>query len=372
MHSRERLVAAIRRQEVDRVPANITYYTQDFSQAHFPMREGQDRREAHLEAYTRFGFDPLIGVGGGEARPWRVSDPGRWEVTEESRQTPEGYLQIHYRVQTPAGDLDTVYTQENQLSGWQEEPLVKDEGNLAALAYLPRPHVDVEEVDAAVDRLGDRGLGYIGVNGLWQQACYLRDMAEMAMDPLIRPEWAERYLGIVGGYLAEQAEALCRSKAEAFFINESYLGMGMSPRMFDRFVRPHDERLIQIAKDAGKLVLYHDCGLGRALLERFADMGIDYLETLTPPGAQGDIELEDARRRIGDRVCFRGAFNQQVLETGTPADIEAEVLRCLETMAPGRGYILCPSGPILGSVPMDNLQAFADAAREHCGRYGHA
>jgi len=227
-------------------------------------------------------------------------------------------------------------------------------------------------VDAAVDRLGDRGLCYIGVNGLWQQACYLRDMAEMAMDPLIRPEWAERYLEIVGVYLAEQAEALCRSKAEAFFINESYLGMGMSPRMFDRFVRPHDERLIQIAKDAGKLVLYHDCGLGRALLERFADMGIDYLETLTPPGAQGDIELEDARRRIGDRVCFRGAFNQQVLETGTPADIEAEVLRCLETMAPGRGYILCPSGPILGSVPMDNLQAFADAAREHCGRYGHA
>ena len=145
--------------------------------------------------------------------------------------------------------------------------------------------------------------------------------------------------------------------------------MGISLSVFERFIRPHDERVIRIAKDAGKLALYHDCGRCNALLEHFVDMGIDYLETITPYAAGGDIEIADVKKRIGAHVCLRGAVNHQLMATGTPAQVEQEVLHCLRTLAPGGGYILCPSGPILDDTPYENLLAFAEAAARYCPQY---
>lgn len=370
MNSRQRLWAALHHQPVDRVPANVTYYMGGFARANFSYADGEDHWRRHLGTYTRFGFDPLIGVGGSEAMPWRLSDPRRWDVQVETDYTAPGLTRETYTVHTPAGMLRTVYGDEPGESHWQIEPLVKGEEDLAAFAYLPGPKADIQGINRNVRRLGDEGLGFVSVNGIWQQACYIRRMEEMATDPFVRPEWTRRYLDIVGGYLAQQAEALCRSEAEALFINESYLGMGMSRAMFDEFVRPYDERLIQIARRSGKLVLYHDCGKGNALLERFVDMGISYLETVNPRAASGDMDPADVKRRIGGTVCLRGGFNHHLISRGTPEEIEQEVVDCLRTLARGGGYILCPAGPIENDTPMANLVAFAEAAQRHCGDYG--
>ena len=82
MNSRERLLAALRHEPVDRVPVNITYYMAEFIASHFPDT-GKERFEESLDRQLRFGFDPLVGLGGGGGCPWVVSDPGRWESREE-------------------------------------------------------------------------------------------------------------------------------------------------------------------------------------------------------------------------------------------------------------------------------------------------
>jgi uroporphyrinogen-III decarboxylase len=366
MNSKQRLLAALRHAPVDRVSANITYYMAAFRQQHFPRQEGEDPFEANLATEARFGFDPLIGLGGVDARPWRLEAPGRWEVRQEH--DPSSY-RVTYIAHTPAGEISTVYNDEPGMSGWQERPLIKEEGDLEPLAYAPVPEVDVAAINARWEKLGERGLGMVSVNGIWQQACFLRGMEDMAMDPYLRPEWTHRFLGILADDLAAQAEALCQSQVETFFINESYVGMGLSRKVFDAFVRPYDERLIQIAKAAGKLVLYHDCGLCNTLLESFRDMGIDYLEPLNPKAASGDIELADVKRRIGAQVCLRGGCNHELFSMGTPAEVRADVEQCLQTLAPGSGYMLCPAGPLDYDVKWDNLQAFADAAADLCGKY---
>ncbi|MFH1086091.1 MAG: uroporphyrinogen decarboxylase family protein [Chloroflexota bacterium] len=368
MHSKQRLLAALRHQPVDRVPANITYYMAAFQRQHFAPQPGRDPFEAHLETQTRFCFDPLVGLGGGADRPWRLNAPGRWEAHQEHATGPHGQV-VRYVVETPAGTLDTVYGGEADMSGWQLTPLVKEEGDLAALAYMPDQATNVEAINARWAQLGERGLGRVSINGIWQQACYLRGMEDMAMDPYLRPEWTRAFLGIVADWLARQTEALCRSQAEAFYINESYVGMGLSRSLFDEFVRPYDQRFMDIAKAVGKLVMFHDCGLANALLESFADMGIDYLEPLNPRAASGDVELADVKRRIGARVCLCGGFNHELLSFGSAEEIRREVAFCLETLAPGGGYILCPAGPLDTDVPMANLEAYADAARELCGAY---
>jgi hypothetical protein len=193
MDSRARLLAALRREPVDRVPVNITYYMAGFQRQHFPLNPNQDRFEALLETETRFGFDPLVGLGGGGGTPWTQNDPGRWE-TREKIVEQEGRRLITTIVETPAGQLTTNYSTERGMSGWQLEPLVKEERDVDKLAYLPRPDIDTAKIDSRRQQLGQRGLGYVSVNGIWQQACYLRDMEQMAMDPYLRPAWTHAYL----------------------------------------------------------------------------------------------------------------------------------------------------------------------------------
>ena len=364
LNSRERLVAALQHREPDRVPVNITYFVPAFHKAHFGSAPGQETWEAHLEAQIQLGFDPLIGVGGLSGQLWQLQPTAKW-IPRERVLEEHGDAQLtEYAVDTPTGTLTTVFRTEEGQGGWQVEPLIKRESDLQLLEYLPGPDVDDKRIDHNLRKLGSRGLGFVGVNGIWQQTCYVRGMSQMAMDLHERPGWAKRFLARLGERLAEEAAALCRTDAEVVFVNESYLGMGMSPATFEEFVRPIDQRLVETIKGAGRWALLHDCGRCNDLLEPFADMGIDYLETLTPRAASGDIEPGDVKRRIGDQVCLRGGFNHHIMSSGTPSDVEAEVRMCLDTMAPEGGYMLCPAGPILSETPLENLIVFAQAARQ--------
>ncbi|MBN1400720.1 MAG: hypothetical protein JXA74_07775, partial [Anaerolineae bacterium] len=140
MNCKERLLAAIQHQPVDRVPANITYYMAAFSRLYFPAEPEQNPFEARLATYTRFGFDPLIGLGGGVGRPWQQNDPGRWASRQERGSNGDDDL-ITYIVETPAGELSTTYNAPAGMSGWQMVPLIKEERDLEALAYLPAPAI---------------------------------------------------------------------------------------------------------------------------------------------------------------------------------------------------------------------------------------
>ena len=197
MNSRDRLWAALHRRSVDRVPVNVTYYMAGFYRQHLMPQMPREPRRERLESYTRFGFDPLVGVGGAEGRVWLLHEPGRWEVREEQGSL-NGEPTITYIVDTPGGQLSTVYGDTPDQSGWQLEPLLKREEDLDLLAYAPLPAVDVAAIDERVERLGDGGLGYVGVNGIWQEACYMRGMENLAMDALLNPAWTARYLGTAG------------------------------------------------------------------------------------------------------------------------------------------------------------------------------
>jgi uroporphyrinogen-III decarboxylase len=99
------------------------------------------------------------------------------------------------------------------------------------------------------------------------------------------------------------------------------------------------------------------------LLERIAAMGTDAMETFTPKDMGGDVRLAEAKRRIGDKVCMIGGFDQFHYFTGcTPEQTRAEVRRCFEEAGPGGGYILSPSDHFFeAEIPL--LTAFAEEAR---------
>jgi len=113
--------------------------------------------------------------------------------------------------------------------------------------------------------------------------------------------------------------------------------------------------------EVGKQVLAHGM---MPILERLVTLGSNALETFTPPAMGGDMNLAEAKRRIGDKVCFIGGFDQnRFFTTATPDETRAEVRRCFNEAGQGGGFILSPSDHFFEAKP-ELLHAFADEARK--------
>ena len=98
------------------------------------------------------------------------------------------------------------------------------------------------------------------------------------------------------------------------------------------------------------------------ILENIADMGVDAMETFTPVDMGGDVDLTEAKRRIGDRVCMIGGFDQFHFLTGcTPEDTRRRVRECFEAAGGNGGFILSPSDHFFDAEP-ELIRAFADEA----------
>ncbi len=128
------------------------------------------------------------------------------------------------------------------------------------------------------------------------------------------------------------------------------------------FVAPYDAPLIEAAHEAGVRVVYHTCGGMMPILESIAAMKPDAMETFTPPAMHGDTDLAEAKRRIGDRVCMIGGFDQvHDLTDCSPEQTRSRVRSCFEAAGAGGGYILAPSDHFF-DADVSLITAFAEEA----------
>ena len=99
------------------------------------------------------------------------------------------------------------------------------------------------------------------------------------------------------------------------------------------------------------------------MLDLIVAMGPDAIETLTPPAMGGDVNLAEAKRRVGDKVCMIGGFDQFHHFLGcTTEETRAAVRRCFEEAGEGGGYILSPSDHFF-DADLKLIEAYADEAR---------
>jgi hypothetical protein len=270
---------------------------------------------------------------------------------------------VRYTMETPQGPL-TAVMEYNDHTLWLTEHPLKVQSDIDLLAYRPEPAglPFAAVLDPQLARVANQGVGIILLSGVWHQACDLRGSVNLIYDVHDDPEWVHRLLAVLREWLVECVREVGRSKLQVIVLNESHVGLGLSPRIFKEFILPEDRLIVEAMQEAGMLVLYHICGRSSSLLELMAETGADGIETLTPPEAGGDTDLEDAKRRVGSRVCLRGGFNQHFPVGRSADEVEKEVRRCLDAAARGGGYILAPSGFFASGVTDDHLAAFRQAA----------
>ncbi len=366
MTSKERVLTAMRRGRPDRVPINVRgvrvweeqwVATRDVS--HRRLIEAV-RENCDIIPHARVpGSDlPLFTEAMKEMTETRLIDAGDWEIRQ---------VTIH----TPKGDLSQDYWQSRQ----ERLPLTKQ--------HFVKVPEDVEKVLSVPYVAPELDLAeYLRLREEWPDNVVMCDCPQAAsvVHELLGPE-TFAYWWVEHRELLFDLRDVCQEGGLAGVEAMLEAGVGPvlathgseqiappmhSPQTYREFVLPVFGELCRKVHAAGCLLHVHCHNKLNAVLEDLAEVGWDVAHPLEPP-PMGDVELAEAKRRIGDRVCLEG--NIQIGELyGSPTERVVElVTEAMEAGKPGGGFILCPSAsphtPTLSHLTVDNYLTMIEVGR---------
>ncbi len=349
MTSRQRLFASLHGERPDRVPVS------PFGLGHL---DPDGPAAAELIART----DPFltIGLGGNVFAGTAVEVVSRQEGAE-----------IITRIQTPAGQL-VQRDRRTEITRSTVEFPCKNADDVEA--YLSIPFVPaVPRVDGFLKRRGELGEEALLLAGIGDAICFPatilspEDMCLLWMDA---PDLLRACVAAAHSRLMEYVDAACRGGVDAFrIVGGEYATEQLGPDGFDALVKPWDTELVTLMHRHKALAYYHNHGYVETYLETFADLGIDFLDPLEV-APYGNVDLGDAHRRIGDRVCIVGGLDDmEVLETRDRATVLRMGRAHLEMVGHVGGF--CLGGTASGTYTeraARNFIALAQESERFCRR----
>ena len=382
MNAKERFRNALERKKTDRLPVTTHHLMPSFLKNYMNGISDQ-------EFFDHFGIDPIkwLIAHTFDSSKGEYYDPTHTEIgflearricTDNWRFESEEIIGLSYptkklSIVTPARTLSMVL-QSDQHTTWLSEHVIKEKSDIDILAkYMPSPKCDVATINAASDEFGDRGLfrGHIpcfdgfGQPGCWQDAACMYGIENLIMATFMDPEWVHSFLGILQKRKMIFIESLNGAKYDILELGGGDASTTViSPDIFNEFVAPYDAPLIEAAHKAGQKISYHTCGGMMPILEDIAAMKPDAMETFSPEAMGGDTILSEAKKRIGEKVCMIGGFDQFHFFTGcTEEETRKEVRRCYNAAGENGGFILSPSDHFF-EADLKLIKAFAEEAKE--------
>jgi uroporphyrinogen decarboxylase len=142
----------------------------------------------------------------------------------------------------------------------------------------------------------------------------------------------------------------------------------IGPKLYQQVSFPFVKRVIDfIHANSDWKVFMHSCGAICPLIPYLADAGVDALNPVQISASGMDPQV--LKQRFGKRLVFwgGGCNTQQVLGTGTPDEVRANVRQLVGTLGAGGGMVFTAVHNIMGDVPPQNIVAMYDEAKL-CGR----
>ena len=382
MTSKERLWAAARHEEVDKVPCSPRL-GQALRILYDDCATADSDLALRAEADDEIDLDPHFLIGTGVPNVlWTDDDNPRGlkDVQIVLSVEDDGPCDIITRVvRTPVGQLREVLRKpkpgrlEYGLSPnpARLERLVKGPEDLNALRYLvpdPANYPIGRAYHDTVQHVGERGMVLAQIRSpLDAQAGAAYALEDMMVDYFERRDFLNELLRIWFDKMMAETTAVLEAGADAIFASWYFcsLSVGWSPAIFREVFLPMIKAHVELVHAYDAIYDYYDDGLCMGIADMIEGAGVDVFETLTPPPV-GDVDLAELKRRIGDRVCLKGYGDLLwVIKHGTPEDVESMVREAMEVAAPGGGFIMGTSDSIREGTPRENVVAYFTAAREY-------
>jgi len=146
-------------------------------------------------------------------------------------------------------------------------------------------------------------------------------------------------------------------------------GTWISKDMYRKYIKPRQSKLYSfIKKKADVKVFLHSCGSVYDFIPDLIETGVDILNPVQVSAANMDTKL--LKKEFGsDLVFWGGGINTQgVLPYGTTKEVEEDVKRRIDDLAPGGGFIFATVHNIQSDVPPENIVAMLETL-ERYGKY---
>jgi hypothetical protein len=290
-----------------------------------------------------------------------------------------GYYEWRNTLETPLGPLTcSNFLSDKQLPPYEKEPLFKEPNDIRKFLSLPYEpykidHSWVQQQTALYDHryafIWNVGAApasllhnYAGPENFSLWTLEHKDLLLEAVS-----EMSSRRLKLIDALAAAGAGPIYQSNG-----HEEFLPPLQSPQKLREFIFPFEKQFCRRVHEHGGIVYTHSHGRVSKFLEEFMDLGMDGLQALEPP-PMGDVDLADAKRRIGHRVTLIGNIQTHDLMT-MPTKQFAELVRhCVRTGKVNGRFALSLSAepiitPTITDLHRDNLLTYFDVAYEE-GKY---
>jgi hypothetical protein len=369
MTSQQRILAAFRREQPDRVPV-VTFGINPLDPDHWVQRDPTfrpvlDQALAESDLFYRYGID--IGFWG--------SDPAAvgWQ-REERREGGSRFVRTS--IETGAGPLTSLTRYDDGVAtAWKLEPYVDSEAQAEALLTLADApvEIDVSGYRAAASRLGQRGVMHVTFIDPLMVVLSFTTFEFGAILAVTRPQLFTALLDMFHRRVYRAYQAWLDQDVAPVVIRyggcEYATAPLMHPRYFDRYVVPYDRAVCDLIKRYPECYCQLHChGNMKDVMDGILAIAPHAVEPIEPP-PQGDIPLDVFKARYGDQLCLVGNIEFDEMQTCTPQQMEARVRSAIETAAPGGGFILTQTAPPITRLTprmQANYLAFIEAGR----RYG--
>lgn len=188
-------------------------------------------------------------------------------------------------------------------------------------------------------------------------------ISEALMSLVSNPDKSKAILQRYTDGVTQLALEMTTHQVEAIKISSPFAGSGfISPPFYKDFVLPYERQIVQSVRRQGVHIYTHTCGAIGDRLEIMVESGISGLECLDPPPL-GDIDLDEAKKRIGSDVFIKGNIDPiHVLLNGSPEIIRRDAEEKILIGNRGGGYILSTACSIAPHTPRAHVQILRETS----------
>lgn len=280
--------------------------------------------------------------------PEAVWIPGFW-VEYGMAALPSAFgVRIHFHPNYPPS-LEPVTTDINH---WANAPLPNvHEDGFMPLALRLYAHMEAQ--------LQAEGLGIkmVAARGPLVTAGWLMGISELMTGIVMQPTEIHKFLDTITTTIIRwlQAQLDTLREPEGIMLLDDLVGM-ISPKHYQEFAAPYLRRIFD--EFEGLVRVYHNDTPCPHLHGPLAEANFDVFNF------SHTADIAEVKASMGHRVALMGNVSPLDLGArGTPEEVEAAALACLEKAALGGGMILSFGGGVSPDTPAENIDALLRAAR---------
>jgi uroporphyrinogen-III decarboxylase len=366
MTSKERINAAMNLQHPDRVPlmCQFSIGSMMVQLQPNPIEFWYDKNvfaEGLVALCEKFKFDGILVSLHGHSDKWR-KDLLSTECIGE-------------------GEYKLTYPDRTEVHSWTDLPLVKfnqqktmptiedidvEKDIPSVINYIPVSHnlyfdIDQENMFDVFDIIYLKVGESVSIHGeITSPFDYFLDLVgyqDGLVGLIMEPEKCHAIIDKYANGVRDLAVKMCDKHIDAIKISSPFAGMGfISMEDYNEFVLPYERRIIEAIRAKGVHVYIHTCGSISDRLELMRESKTSGLECLDPIPV-GNVDLEDAFRRIGNDLFIKGNIDSiNSLLFADDEKAETDVRKIIETgKNMGKGFILSTACSIAPKVTKERL-----------------